>query len=71
MLHKAIELAPNQAIHYLAIGNIYAAMGDYNKSVTFYDKFLDMKPGQKDVIANKHATLCYWKLERGLLSFQE
>ncbi|XP_018572773.1 tetratricopeptide repeat protein 17 isoform X3 [Anoplophora glabripennis] len=71
MLHSAIETAPNQAIHYLAIGNVYAALGDYNKSVTYYDKFLEIKPGQKDVVANKHATLCYWKLENGLISFQE
>ncbi|CAH1997575.1 unnamed protein product [Acanthoscelides obtectus] len=71
VLQKAIEIAPEQAIHYLAIGNVYAALGDYNKSVVYYDKFLEMNPGQKDVVANKHATLCYWKLEKGLLSFQE
>ncbi|KAJ8969283.1 hypothetical protein NQ314_001821 [Rhamnusium bicolor] len=71
ILHSAIDIAPNQDIHYLAIGNVYAALGDYNRSVTYYDKFLDLKPGQKDVVANKHATLCYWKLENGLISFQE
>nr|CAI5851357.1 unnamed protein product [Callosobruchus analis] len=71
ILQKAIEIAPEQAIHYLAIGNVYAALGDYNRSVGYYDKFLEMNPGQKDVVANKHATLCYWKLEKGLLSFQE
>lgn len=70
-LHSAIEHAPKEAIHHLALGSIYASLGDYNKSVQYYDRYLELKPGQKDVIANRHAILCYWKLETGLIQLQE
>ncbi|KAK9872108.1 hypothetical protein WA026_016152 [Henosepilachna vigintioctopunctata] len=61
----AIDLAPNQPIHFLALGNIYASLAEYNKSIIYYDKYLKIRPDQ-DVIANKHAALCFWKLENDL-----
>ncbi|XP_063907336.1 tetratricopeptide repeat protein 17 isoform X2 [Zophobas morio] len=71
MLHTATEYAPKQALHYLALGNIYFAMGDYNNSITYYDKFLELEPEHNDVNAIKQATLCFSKLETHLIDFQE
>ncbi|CAH0560129.1 unnamed protein product [Brassicogethes aeneus] len=70
-LHSCVDHAPKEAIHHLALGNVYASLGDYNKSVHYYDQYLNLKPDQKDVIANRHAILCYWKLETGLIQLQE
>ncbi|KAL3267073.1 hypothetical protein HHI36_011213 [Cryptolaemus montrouzieri] len=65
LLLKAAALAPDQPIHLLGLGNIYASLAEYNKSIIYYDKYLKVRPDQ-DVIANKHAALCFWKLENDL-----
>lgn len=70
ILNSAIQLAPKQNIHYFAMGNIYASMRDFNKSVMFYDKLLELQPSNKDAANNRHAVLCYYKLEKALTSFQ-
>lgn len=65
LLLAAINLAPDQPIHLLALGNVYASLAEYNKSIVYYDKYLKVRPDQ-DVIANKYAALCFWKLENDL-----
>ncbi|XP_044749368.1 tetratricopeptide repeat protein 17 [Coccinella septempunctata] len=65
LLLAAIDLAPDQPIHLLALGNVYASLAEYNKSIIYYDKYLKVRPDQ-DVIANKYAALCFWKLENDL-----
>nr|XP_008192506.1 PREDICTED: tetratricopeptide repeat protein 17 isoform X1 [Tribolium castaneum] len=71
MLHTALESASKQNLHYLALGNIYFAMGDYNNSLLFYDKFLELEPEHNEVNVMKQATLCFSKLETHLIDIQE
>lgn len=71
LLHAAIDHNPYQAKSYLALGNVYAVLADYNNSVNCYDNFLKLQPGIEDVITAKYATLCHKKLESGLLKLHE
>ncbi|XP_050299085.1 tetratricopeptide repeat protein 17-like isoform X4 [Anthonomus grandis grandis] len=70
LMNSAIKLAPNVPIHYFALGNIYASMTDFNNSIKNYDKCLELDPQNKEVANNRHAMLCYYKLENALTSFQ-
>ncbi|XP_076274033.1 tetratricopeptide repeat protein 17 isoform X2 [Rhynchophorus ferrugineus] len=69
ILNSAIQLAPKEYNHYLAMGNIHAALMDFNKSVEFYEIVLEFEPNHKEATNNRHAVLCHHKLERALISF--
>lgn len=71
LLHMAVNSAPREALHYLALGNVYFALGDCNSSLVFYDSYLEIKPGHKEVTAVKQATLCFSRLETHLIDFQK
>ncbi|CAG9761969.1 unnamed protein product [Ceutorhynchus assimilis] len=70
ILNSAIKFAPEEPKHYFAMGNIYAAMRDFNNSITNYEKFLEFEPHNRDAASNRHAVLCYHKLEIALTTFQ-
>lgn len=70
-LQSAVDHAPGEPMHYFALGNVYAKLGKHNKSVVYFNKFLELKPDEKDAIANKHSIFCILKLEKGLMNFQE
>ncbi|KAL1509209.1 hypothetical protein ABEB36_003981 [Hypothenemus hampei] len=70
ILNSAIRFAPKEPKHYFAMGNIYAAMRDFNNSVMYYEKFLKLQPDNKDAANHRHAVLCYYKLETALTTFQ-
>lgn len=71
MLHTAIQYASTPNLHYLALGNIYFALGDYNKSISYLDKFVEIEPKHTDISALKEAGLCFSKLETHLIDIQE
>lgn len=71
LLHAAIDHDPFQASNYLALGNVYAVLANYNRSIHCYDNYLKLQPGFEDVVNAKHAILCHKKLERGLLQLHE
>lgn len=71
MLHTAIQYASKPSLHYLALGNIYFALGDYNNSISYLDKFVDSEPKHTDISALKDAGLCFSKLETHLIDIQE
>uniref|UniRef100_A0AAR5PZ19 Tetratricopeptide repeat protein 17 n=1 Tax=Dendroctonus ponderosae TaxID=77166 RepID=A0AAR5PZ19_DENPD len=70
ILYSAIEFAPKEPKHYLAMANIYAALRDFNSSISYYEKFLELDPHNQEAASNRHAVLCYYKLETALTSFQ-
>lgn len=71
LLHAAIEHAPLQPANYLALGNVYATLSDYNRSIACYDNVLKLQPGLENVVTTKYATLCHKRLDRGLIELHE
>lgn len=71
ILNSAIQFAPKEPKHYFAMGNIYASMREFNKSIAAYEKYLELDPSNKDAAGNRHAVLCYYKLETALTKFQK
>ncbi|KAK6619738.1 hypothetical protein RUM43_012498 [Polyplax serrata] len=67
VLHSAVDHDPVQYITHLALGNVYAALGDYSRSLACYDNVLSLSPGNVRALQLKHALLCRKKLESGLL----
>ncbi|XP_046477083.1 tetratricopeptide repeat protein 17 isoform X2 [Neodiprion pinetum] len=68
ILHTAISYAPTQSHQHLALGHVYAALGDYNRSVACYDNCLRLAPTMDQARHAKHAILCHQKLEIALTS---
>lgn len=66
LLHAAIDHAPNKAISHYALGNVYAILGDYNRSIACYDNTLKLKPRWPAAEQNRFAVLCHHKLETSL-----
>lgn len=71
ILHTAISYAPTQSHQHLALGHVYAALGDYNRSVACYDNCLRLAPTMDQARNAKHAILCHQKLELALNSLLE
>ena len=67
VLHSAVDHDPIQHISHLALGNVYASLGDYRRSIACYDNVLSLNPGNIRALQLKHALLCQKKLESGLL----
>ncbi|XP_066252360.1 tetratricopeptide repeat protein 17 [Euwallacea similis] len=70
ILNSAIQFAPKEPKHYFAMANIYAALRDFNSSVVYYEKLLELDPNNKEAANHRHAVLCYHKLETALTTFQ-
>lgn len=66
VIRTAIEYAPNESSLHLALGNIYGFLGDYNKSVHYYDNSLKFSPTLDVAKSAKHNILCNLKLENSL-----
>ncbi|XP_067009164.1 tetratricopeptide repeat protein 17 [Anabrus simplex] len=71
VLHAAVDHAPMEASNHLALGTVYAALGDYNRSVSCLDNALKLQPGLEVAARIKHAVVCHRKLEHGLLELNE
>lgn len=71
ILHAAVDHAPHQPANHFALGNVYAVLSDYNRSVACFDNFLKLRPGLQEAITSKFATICHRKLEKGLLDLHE
>lgn len=71
LLEAAVDHAPVQLINYLALGNVYAVLADYNRSVANYDVVLKLQPGLDNVITAKYAILCHRNLGESLITLHE
>ncbi|KAL0268592.1 UNVERIFIED_CONTAM: hypothetical protein PYX00_010464 [Menopon gallinae] len=67
VLHSAVDHDPLQHISHLALGNVYALLGDYTRSLACYENVLSLDPENERVLQLKHALRCQEKLESGLL----
>ena len=71
ILHTAIEHAPNQSGNHLALANVYAYLGEYNKSIEYYDNSLKIDPKLDVSRSAKHSILCNLKLESSLSALHQ
>ncbi|XP_031782231.1 tetratricopeptide repeat protein 17 isoform X2 [Nasonia vitripennis] len=71
LLHTAIEYAPKESMHHLALANVYAYLGEYNKSIEFYDNSLKLNPNLDMSRSAKHNILCNLKLESSLSALHQ
>lgn len=66
VLHGAIDITPDIPHAHYTLGNIYATLADYNKSVICYENVLKLAPTFIDVQRRRAAVLCHAKLESAL-----
>uniref|UniRef100_A0A1B6GM84 Tetratricopeptide repeat protein 17 n=1 Tax=Cuerna arida TaxID=1464854 RepID=A0A1B6GM84_9HEMI len=66
LLHAAVDHAPHAAASHLALANVYAILGDYNRSVACYDNALKLNAHWPLAERNRFAVLCHHKLENSL-----
>ncbi|XP_064481070.1 tetratricopeptide repeat protein 17-like isoform X2 [Ornithodoros turicata] len=66
VVHAAVDTAPDNAICHFTLGNIYAVLADYNKSVICFENTLKVQPDFKNAKQRLHAVLCHSKLEAAL-----
>ncbi|XP_069702487.1 tetratricopeptide repeat protein 17 isoform X1 [Periplaneta americana] len=71
ILHAAVDHAPLMAQSHFLLGNVYAVLGDYNRSIACYDNAMKLRPSLDQVTRTKHSVLCHRKLEKGLLDLHE
>lgn len=71
ILHAAVDHAPLMAQSHFLLGNVYAVLGDCNRSVACYDNALKLQPSMEQVTRTKHSVLCHRKLEKGLYDLYE
>lgn len=71
VLHTAIEYFSNESSHHLALANVYAHLGEYNKSIEYYDNSLKLDPGLDIAQSAKHNILCNLKLESSLSALHQ
>ncbi|XP_003741463.1 tetratricopeptide repeat protein 17 [Galendromus occidentalis] len=66
VVHAAIDIAPDNPICHFTLGNIYAVLGEYNKSVICYDNMLKLQPEFRSARQRLHAVRCHAKVENAL-----
>lgn len=71
VLQTAIDYAPTERLLHLALANIYAHLGEYNKSVEYYDNVLKLDPSMNLARSAKHNILCNLKLESSLSALHQ
>lgn len=71
ILHAAVDHAPQEPIHYQALGNVYAVLAEYNRSISCYENVLKLRPTVRDVSHAKSAVLCHQRLESELMELHK
>ncbi|EZA50628.1 Tetratricopeptide repeat protein [Ooceraea biroi] len=71
ILHAAIDHNPTESYHHLALGHVYASLGDFDRSVACYDNCLKLSPDTMEAKQMKYTILCHRLLETTLLLFDQ
>lgn len=66
VVHAAVDTAPDNAICHFTLGNVYAVLADYNKSVVCFENTLKVQPDFQNARQRLHAVHCHSKLEAAL-----
>ncbi|CAG5102000.1 Similar to ttc17: Tetratricopeptide repeat protein 17 (Danio rerio) [Cotesia congregata] len=71
VLHAAIDYAPTQSHQHLALGHVYAILGDYNRSLACYDNSLRLTPSMEQAKQAKFVILCCQSLTEALTALHK
>ncbi|XP_062591170.1 tetratricopeptide repeat protein 17-like [Saccostrea cucullata] len=66
VVHAALDVSKELNVNHFTLGNIYAVMAEYNKSVICFENTLKIQPDFKAAAERKYAVLCHAKLEAAL-----
>ncbi|KAL4224492.1 Tetratricopeptide repeat protein 17 [Mactra antiquata] len=66
VVHTAIDVSRELNVNHFTLGNIYAVLGEYNKSVICFENTLRLQPDFEAAAKRKHAVICHAKLEMAL-----
>ncbi|XP_029638626.1 tetratricopeptide repeat protein 17 isoform X1 [Octopus sinensis] len=66
VVHAALDVSKELNVNHFTLGNIYAVLGEYNKSVICFENTLKIQPEFEAAAKRKHAVLCHAKLESAL-----
>lgn len=66
LIHAAIDINSDLNVNHFTLGNIYAVLGDYNKSITYFENTLLMQKDFEAAYRRKHAVKCHHKIETAL-----
>ncbi|XP_059157800.1 tetratricopeptide repeat protein 17-like isoform X2 [Physella acuta] len=66
LVHAALEMSKELNVNHFTLGNIYAVLGEYNKSVICFENTLKIQPDFEAASKRRHAVLCHSKLEMAL-----
>lgn len=70
ILHSAIDHAPHKPFGHFVLANVYALLGDYNRSIACYDNALGLDQNWNLAKTMKHNILCHSKLKQRLQKLQ-
>ena len=62
MLHRAVELRPDDGFIVDSLGWAYFRLGEYDKAVTYLERAVELEPG--DPVINDHLGDAYWRVGR-------
>ncbi|MEK0084713.1 tetratricopeptide repeat protein [Benzoatithermus flavus] len=62
MLHKAVDLRPEDGYIVDSLGWAYYRLGEYDKAVTYLERAVELEPG--DAVINDHLGDAYWRVGR-------
>ncbi|KAK3103819.1 hypothetical protein FSP39_022148 [Pinctada imbricata] len=66
VVHAALDVSKELNVNHFTLGNIYAVMAEYNKSVICFENTLKIQPDFKAAAERKYAVKCHAKLEAAL-----
>ncbi|XP_012940375.1 tetratricopeptide repeat protein 17 [Aplysia californica] len=66
LVHAALEVSKELNVNHFTLGNIYAVLGEYNKSIICFENTLKIQPDFEAAAKRRHAVLCHSKLEMAL-----
>ncbi|RWS11143.1 Tetratricopeptide repeat protein 17-like protein [Dinothrombium tinctorium] len=71
VMHHAIDVSSENPISHFTLGNIYAVLADYNKSLICYENVLKLDKSFTEAKLRYHAVLCHQKVEKALRAQHE
>ncbi|XP_078670324.1 tetratricopeptide repeat protein 17-like isoform X5 [Branchiostoma floridae x Branchiostoma belcheri] len=64
--HASLDISRDFNVKYFHLGNVYAVLSEYNRSVECFDKTIELQRDFDAAIKRRHAVLCHFKLEKAL-----
>ncbi|XP_077994523.1 tetratricopeptide repeat protein 17-like [Glandiceps talaboti] len=66
LIHASLDVSTDLNVNHFTLGNIYAVLGEYNKSVLCFEQTTEHQPDFEAAHKRKHAVKCQEKLEIAL-----